>query len=642
MDACVCVTQPGWFWDPSDTTAKLCDADGDGWINFSAATYLSLDINNPNDRAVKTNWRCSPHTIASYTLETVFGDPHVATLPAPVVLVESNRNDDQTELDATVNMNTVPQHGGRRLRASEVNSLTRACISVQADINGNGVDDVRESHTVTTTPTATDQQWVDFSYFMELHTGAFEPSLDGSPGTYRIKEKQRGGGVGEVGPVYADASGYWAECSTRPDSAFQDGLPAHGMDFARFEPRSGFAGMNHHSQFKCILIVDTATAGAPPNQLTSADFRARGYINNTCGIPAASTPVAPAQTPNPHDVPVTCSVGDTGAALANGTVVWAAMPYAMYGSSSAYTRGCVDECRETTTTCPHCPNTGAVCDRPDYCISLAYGEFATCECPAHHYAVNGVCTMHSCGDGLHYPTLEQCDLGGTNSNTPDATCRTDCTTQRCGDGIQDTGEQCDTTTFSAAPNMCHAGCILPDCGDSIIDNAAPFSEQCDTGAANSNNPNAACRTDCLPRRCGDGIVDTGEQCDRGALNANTLTTECYTDCTRGNCLADQYRNPANGGRCTACPAGQGSPGGQVTSCTTINTCGNITCNTGSRVLLVDSGDIQYICSGGCGNAMPMSGCAYSTQFFYVMCPLTSAASSCTASTYGPYTAYNCP
>jgi cysteine-rich repeat protein len=57
-------------------------------------------------------------------------------------------------------------------------------------------------------------------------------------------------------------------------------------------------------------------------------------------------------------------------------------------------------------------------------------------------------------------------------------------------------------------------------------------EQCDLGAGNSNAPNAACRPDCRPGRCGDGIVDNarGEQCDDGNNAAGDgCAPGCFTE-----------------------------------------------------------------------------------------------------------------
>jgi cysteine-rich repeat protein len=50
------------------------------------------------------------------------------------------------------------------------------------------------------------------------------------------------------------------------------------------------------------------------------------------------------------------------------------------------------------------------------------------------------------------------------------------------------------------------------CGDGVRD---PLCERCDDGAANSDATADACRTDCRPARCGDGVVDSAETCDDG-------------------------------------------------------------------------------------------------------------------------------
>ncbi len=58
-----------------------------------------------------------------------------------------------------------------------------------------------------------------------------------------------------------------------------------------------------------------------------------------------------------------------------------------------------------------------------------------------------------CGDGEVDPN-EQCDDGGSNSDTVADACRTRCRDAFCGDGVVDTGEVCDDRN--------DGGC-LPDC-----------------------------------------------------------------------------------------------------------------------------------------------------------------------------------
>ncbi len=58
------------------------------------------------------------------------------------------------------------------------------------------------------------------------------------------------------------------------------------------------------------------------------------------------------------------------------------------------------------------------------------------------------------------------------------------------------------------------------CGDGNLDTRA--GEVCDDGAGNSRTVADACRTNCRPATCGDGVVDTGEVCDD--------ETTCADDC----------------------------------------------------------------------------------------------------------------
>ncbi len=81
------------------------------------------------------------------------------------------------------------------------------------------------------------------------------------------------------------------------------------------------------------------------------------------------------------------------------------------------------------------------------------------------------------------------------------------------------------TEFSDSPGRENPGqdlhCPELFCGDG----ATTAGEQCDEGAANSDAPDATCRTDCTIRRCGDGIVDpgTGEVCESDAQCASGET-----------------------------------------------------------------------------------------------------------------------
>lgn len=65
------------------------------------------------------------------------------------------------------------------------------------------------------------------------------------------------------------------------------------------------------------------------------------------------------------------------------------------------------------------------------------------------------------------------------------------------------------------------------CGNARVDPG----EICDEGSFNSDQPNAACRPDCTPGRCGDGILDTPlELCDDGnTLNNDGCSSLCIPE-----------------------------------------------------------------------------------------------------------------
>jgi cysteine-rich repeat protein len=71
------------------------------------------------------------------------------------------------------------------------------------------------------------------------------------------------------------------------------------------------------------------------------------------------------------------------------------------------------------------------------------------------------CSALFCGDGFVTGT-EQCDEGAGNSDAPDASCRTDCTLRRCGDGIVDPTaapgftESCELDSDCAGGEVCAA------------------------------------------------------------------------------------------------------------------------------------------------------------------------------------------
>ena len=83
--------------------------------------------------------------------------------------------------------------------------------------------------------------------------------------------------------------------------------------------------------------------------------------------------------------------------------------------------GCTSTCGDSN------PEPGEACDTG--------GDSMTCD---------DDCTAVMCGDGnLNMPAGEECDNGMANSDTTPDACRTTCEDAYCGDGVTDTGEECD-------------------------------------------------------------------------------------------------------------------------------------------------------------------------------------------------------
>ncbi len=126
-----------------------------------------------------------------------------------------------------------------------------------------------------------------------------------------------------------------------------------------------------------------------------------------------------------------------------------------------------------------------------------------------------------CGDGV-IDTGEQCDDG--NGDHFDG-CRNTCLLPFCGDGIGDPGEECDDGDGSNS-DACLVGCIDARCGDGFVWTGV---ELCDDGNQNDDD---GCRNDCTLPTCGDGVLDPGEQCDDG--NASSADA-CLATCVNASC-----------------------------------------------------------------------------------------------------------
>ena len=350
---CICETEPGFYiLTEGDSTAKPCDADGDGWMSVAARDAL-----DSGDPALIENARCDLRTIDRVVLENEYRqrltvllcdeglvretacdplscderglncsdcgggrcDPLSNTcgcvLTRTVDLYETVRNDDQLVLGAD-GENDAPSYAvgerGRRLRAAEVNPLTKACVSVTGDYNDNRVRDIVEWQGGEPSQDADTNLFIQFSYFVELHESRFERTPGQELGRLHIRERSRC----EPGfPVQydrdLDGGDYWRSCTRNRDADFDSSgdnllighdfaqysceqpalscplpspptqvvpngvIPPHGLcdEGLTLPPVDGvWRGMGHSSQFKCVSVIEQVPvpddrAAAAPHQI---------------------------------------------------------------------------------------------------------------------------------------------------------------------------------------------------------------------------------------------------------------------------------------------------------------------------------------------------------------------------------------
>jgi len=91
--------------------------------------------------------------------------------------------------------------------------------------------------------------------------------------------------------------------------------------------------------------------------------------------------------------------------------------------------------------------------------------------------------------------------------------------------------------------------LAPYCGDGVMQTG----EQCDAGSDNGKI-GSGCSTTCTPVApvCGNSVVEKGEDCDLGAANG-TMGVTCSTDCK----IVEEQDPPSSGGGC--CSTSTGSP-----------------------------------------------------------------------------------
>ena len=467
---CICKTKPGYFYSVGDDVGTSpCDADQDGWVRESARTALES-----TDPAILTNARCTLRKIDNITVIDEAGESKKSALVAPLALYETDRNDDDLILRTLWAQRGLPALGtsGLYVSAKEVNRLTKFCSDPREDFNDNGIPDTEEWGSEALAPNfRPDQQpFNQFSYFAELNWGYYlAPSSGQNYGTYVIKEKSRdnpSAAPEEQVPVEYEVSdgSYWKQCTRYTDTAAATQSPPIGMDFASLASGT-FSGMNHHSQFKCV-VIDPQPDPALPNQMTETQVVAQGFRLNACT--KAGDPLSPTDL-NPAEPNLTCTVVDS-TTVQPGDARWAAVPYIDYypgQTQTTYVRGCINECIKDILTCP----------------GLGYNPYAinpaavTCEYDAANFGKYRKCDVIEVCDGKDNNNDGHIDEGNPGGGIACVTglkgvCspgHTNCTrgSIHCDQDVQPSAETCDN--------------LDNNCDGQVDENNPESGGACDTG-----------------------------------------------------------------------------------------------------------------------------------------------------------------
>ncbi len=476
---CICETLDGFYQpDGSIGGATSCDADGDGWINTSANNaYVNAreGVNNSPDQALLSNFRCDRRTVDRIRLVNEFGQrrdigmceeggeivdwapgsppPECGNGPVRIALTEPTTL--ESDSDISGNPLRFPLLGSRSLRAAELNPLTKACVSRDADFNQNGVLDLDEEQPLTRAALPAQSDDTDLlmrtaAYFTETHQGYYVRTASTGPGIFVVEERSR---CDSSFPLrYEEDIGYWRSCTRGRNADYDEAETTDRMtmDFAQFScdaaagtceipaPRTTgrsidadeivdhdvcafraagmlpladepWMGMSHHSQFACVEIGTTsATNVVAPDRLTGDPLRKIGtrldreFDFNSCGAcTGANCPesleVSGSQVPN-----ITCDHVD-GASVQLNDVGFVAARYGQLRAEEDYMRGCINEAAFYRDLCPGPTGTDSV-----VLASGSQGDSGklVCGCGADYAGRN---CEHACAprpdgtnDKLHY------------------------------------------------------------------------------------------------------------------------------------------------------------------------------------------------------------------------------------------------
>jgi hypothetical protein len=389
---CVCETNDGYFYDPGTHQVTACDADGDGWVRYTAKRAMDTkNCTGPNcDWIIGDNARCHVRTIDTVVLESETGFLETILLKdEPLVkshlengvlpLYEAETNDDLSL--RPIPLEPILPNAGRAFTSGELNSFTKACVNDTADFNDNHIADIAEYQGISAPAAAgnVDVSWLEpytaLAYFTELYKGTYVAKGNGE---YHITERTRLASANALPFMWStdkERTCYRGVDTNYFNVGESPSKPKIGLDFARYNdmqtiPRGRIAEFGHHSQFRCVQVVidtlDATTRSLAPQKINVGD---NGYSLQTCTL-----------TSNQNQF-ICSSVSKATA----GFVGWSLAKYQGYGDTADYLRGCINECvdRSLLPTPQTCPNEqfGATChgDTNNFgafaCDSIACGPW---------------------------------------------------------------------------------------------------------------------------------------------------------------------------------------------------------------------------------------------------------------------------
>lgn len=410
---CFCETQTGYF--PELNHAAPCDADEDGWVTSAALNAIENAQAN-----VRLNARCDLREIDRVRLTNEAGTSLDDVLTTPLPLYESPRNDGASSA-------TLPTYRSASVPAAVLNSFTKGCDTVTADFNHNGLSDVSEGQTDTSSVMGAASlsgyydRYTAYAYFMELHDGYFLAGSGGAPGTYVIAERPRTGSADGVLPLQhasGESDPYWRHCDRHDDILYSTGgaTSRAGGDFSCAGASGCLRAMFHHSQFRCAVGqtlggYGSATAASAPTRAIANGgglIWSEGGMNRTLGNTNDCTLTATTFTRTPSfansELPTfacaPAAASDNGVRAQWVVVDYVSVPTAVTDGTTPigqanYVRGCINECDELGVT--QCPGYDGSNPHLRCWSDEALNDFGRIECGCRRTDGNGSCQPGAMG-----------------------------------------------------------------------------------------------------------------------------------------------------------------------------------------------------------------------------------------------------